>query len=226
MGRIEMKITYYGHSCFMFDDGKCRVLTDPYISGNPLTRISVDDVSTDYILVSHAHGDHLGDTVDIAGFTGATVISTVELCGQLIQPEGIKNMAGNIGGSLKTPFGSVKYVNAIHGSGIPGGLACGFVVEMGGKKIYFAGDTALTADMALLKDEGIDIALLPIGDYYTMGPADAKRAAEMICPELTIPMHYNTFPVIRQDPDAFAESLREEGLACRVLEIGETLNYG
>lgn len=221
-----MKITYYGHSCFLFDDGSFRVLTDPYLSGNPLSTVKADDVSTDFILVSHAHGDHLGDTVDIVGFTGAAVISTVELCGQLLQPAGIECIAGNIGGRLKTPFGSVKYVNAVHGSGLPGGLACGFIVEMGGKKIYFAGDTALCADMALLKNEGIDVALLPIGDYYTMGPEDAKRAAEMICPALTIPMHYNTFPVIRQDAEKFAESLRAAGRPCRVLAIGETLNYG
>lgn len=220
-----MKITFYGHSCFLFDDGQYRVLTDPYLSGNPLAPIGADEVSTDFILVSHAHGDHIGDTVDIAGFTGATVISTVELCGQLLSPEGVRTIAGNIGGKVKVPFGSVKYVSAIHGSGIPGGLACGFVIEIGGKKIYFAGDTALTSDMALLRDEGIDIALLPIGDYYTMGPEDAKRAALMINPVLTVPMHYNTFPVIRQDPDAFAEGLREEELACRVLSPGETLKY-
>lgn len=220
-----MKITYYGHSCFLFDDGFFRVLTDPYLSGNPLSDVRADEVSTDFILVSHAHGDHLGDTVDIAGYTGATVISTVELCGQILNPQGIKNMAGNIGGSLKTPFGSIKYVNAVHGSGVPGGLACGFVVEMGGKKIYFAGDTALSADMALLKDEGIDVALLPIGDYYTMGPSDAKRAAQMISPAVTIPMHYNTFPAIKQDPEKFADSLREAGLSCIILSPGETFDY-
>lgn len=220
-----MKITYYGHSCFLFDDGKYRVLTDPFLSGNPLAPVKPSEVSTDFILVSHAHGDHLGDTVEIAKASGAVVISTVELCSGIISPEGIENMAGNIGGKIRTAFGSVKYVNAIHGSGISGGFACGFVIEMGGKRIYFAGDTVLTADMALLKEDGIDAALLPIGDFYTMGPEDAKKAARMTGAKLTIPMHYNTFPAIRQDPGKFADSLKAEGLCCRVLSIGETLDY-
>ena len=122
------------------------------------------------------------------------------------------------------PFGSAKFFQAIHGSGVPGCLTCGFIFEMGGRKIYHAGDTALMSDMALLADEEIDVALLPIGDVFTMGPADALRAVQMIRPKLVIPMHYNTFPPITQDAEAFAASVREAGFQAKVLQPGESLS--
>ena len=219
-----MQLTFLGHACFLLDDGTHKVLIDPHLSGNPLAAAKAEEVDADFICVTHGHGDHIGDSVEIAKRTGATVFCTVDLAGAVYKPAGVKTMGGNLGGTAPMPFGSVKIFPAIHGSGVAGGLACGFVIEMGGRKIYHAGDTALMADMALLEEEGIDAALLPIGDFYTMGPKDALRAVKMIRPGLTIPMHYNTFPAIRQDPAAFAASVTDAGFAAKVLNPGESIS--
>lgn len=216
-----MKITFLGHACFDFFDGKYHVLTDPFLTGNALAAASADAVPADFILVTHAHGDHIGDAVAIAKRTGATVYAVAELAGTLAE-QGVKAVTGNIGGWTATPFGSLKYLQAIHGSGIPGGLACGYLFEIGGKKIYHAGDTAFYTDMALLAEEKLDAALLPIGDFYTMGPKDAARAAGLIAAKVTIPMHYNTFPPIVQDPEAF-KSLVPAGHSVIILNPGESL---
>ena len=219
-----MQLTFLGHACFLLDDGTHKVLIDPHLSGNPLAAAKAEEVDADFICVTHGHGDHIGDSVEIAKRTGAAVFCTVDLAGAVYKPAGVKAMGGNLGGTAPMPFGSVKIFPAIHGSGVAGGLACGFVIEMGGRKIYHAGDTALMADMALLEEEGIDAALLPIGDFYTMGPKDALRAVKMIRPGLTIPMHYNTFPAIRQDPAAFAASVTDAGFAAKVLNPGESIS--
>ena len=219
-----MQLTFLGHACFLLDDGTHKVLIDPHLSGNPLAAAKADEVDADFICVTHGHGDHIGDSVEIAKRTGATVFCTVDLAGAVYKPAGVKAMGGNLGGTAPMPFGSVKIFPAIHGSGVAGGLACGFIIEMGGKKIYHAGDTALMADMALLEEEGIDAALLPIGDFYTMGPKDALRAVKMIRPGLTIPMHYNTFPSIRQDAQSFADSVTAAGFTVKVLNPGESIS--
>ena len=219
-----MQLTFLGHACFLLDDGTHKVLIDPHLSGNPLAAAKADQVEADFICVTHGHGDHIGDSVEIAKRTGATVFCTVDLAGAVYKPAGVKAMGGNLGGTAPMPFGSVKIFPAIHGSGVAGGLACGFVIEMDGKKIYHAGDTALMADMALLEEEGIDVALLPIGDFYTMGPKDALRAVKMIRPGLTVPMHYNTFPAIRQDPAVFADSVAAAGFAAKVLDPGDSIS--
>lgn len=213
-----------GHACFLLEDNKVKVLIDPFITGNPLAPKAAEEVEADYILVSHGHHDHVGDAVSIAQRTGAVVCTTVEVARELFSPAGIEAKAGNIGGKIPTSFGSVKLVPAQHGSGVSGGLACGFVVEMSGLKIYHAGDTGLFADLGLLKAEELDAALLPIGDFYTMGPEDAVRAVEMIRPKLVVPMHYNTFPAIKQDPLKFKQTVEAEDL-CRVviLEPGQSL---
>lgn len=218
-----MKIQFLGHACFLLDDGAHKALVDPYLTGNPLAAVSANEVEADMIFVTHGHGDHVGDAVSIARRTGAQVCCPIELGEAVFVPAGISVVSGNLGGWTKTPFGRVKLTAAIHGSGVAGGLACGFVFEMGGKKIYHAGDTALTSDMALLAAEGIDVALLPIGDFYTMGPEDALRAVEMIRPGLTIPMHFNTMPPIVQDGDAFASAVQADGFPAKVLQPGETL---
>lgn len=219
-----MEIRYLGHACFLLTDGEHRVLTDPYLTGNPLAAVAAEDVECSMVFVTHGHGDHFGDAAAIAQRTGATLFSTVELIGSALVPEGLRTGKGNLGGWQKMPFGAVKLVSAIHGSGVPGGLACGFVFDFHGKRIYHAGDTALTMDLGLLASERIDVALLPIGDYYTMGPEDALRAAEMIRPACVVPMHYNTFPVIRQDGEAFCRRVREE-LGCQAvaLQPGEAM---
>lgn len=218
-----MKLTFLGHACFQLDDGSCKVLVDPFLTGNALAAASADKVEADFICVTHGHGDHVGDAVEIARRTGATVCCGVELAESVFEPAGIQTCVGNLGGRIPMPFGSVKLVQAIHGSGVAGGLACGFVLEMDGKKIYHAGDTALTTDMVLLAEENIDAALLPIGDVYTMGPVDALRAVKMIQPKLVVPMHYNTFSAIAQDPDAFAEAVQLAGFRAEVLSPGAVL---
>ena len=218
-----MELTFLGHACFLLDDGSCKVLTDPFLTGNGLAAASADQVEADFIFVTHGHGDHTGDAEAIAKRTDATVCCTVDLAEGVFGPAGVKTQVGNLGGKIPMPFGSAKFFQAIHGSGVPGCLTCGFIFEMGGKKIYHAGDTALMSDMALLADEEIDVALLPIGDVFTMGPEDALRAVKMIRPKLVVPMHYNTFPPIAQDPEAFAASVRAAGFQAQVLRPGESL---
>ena len=218
-----MQITFLGHACFELSDGVHTLLVDPYLTGNALAAKTTEEVNPDFIFVTHAHGDHIGDTVSIAKRTGAVVYAVVELADGLLAGQGIKAARGNIGGRQATPFGSVKYLPAAHGSGVPGGLACGYLFEIGGKKIYHAGDTGLIADFSLLREEKLDAALLPIGDYYTMGPEDAARAAGMIGAELSIPMHYDTFPVIRQDPERFRALAAARGCKAAVLRPGESI---
>ena len=218
-----MELTFLGHACFLLDDGSCKVLTDPFLTGNGLAAASADQVEADFIFVTHGHGDHTGDAEAIAKRTDATVCCTVDLAEGVFGPAGVKTQVCNLGGRIPMPFGSANFFQAIHGSGVPGCLTCGFIFEMGGRKIYHAGDTALMSDMALLADEEIDVALLPIGDVFTMGPEDALRAVKMIRPKLVVPMHYNTFPPIAQDPEAFAASVRAAGFQAQVLRPGESL---
>lgn len=217
-----MNITFLGHACFLLEDGQHRILIDPFLTGNPLAPVSADAVEADYIFVTHGHGDHVGDTAAIARRTSATICCSVDLAEGLFPDSDLNVITGNLGGRIPLPFGSAKFVSAIHGSGVPGALANGFLLEIAGKKIYHAGDTALTSDMALLAEEHIDAALLPIGDVYTMGPGDALRAVEMIHPKLVIPMHYNTMPPIVQDGEAFAAAVSAAGCQAKVLQPGDT----
>ena len=217
-----MELKFLGHACFLLDDGACKVLTDPFLTGNPLAAAKADEVEADFICVTHGHGDHVGDSVEIAKRTGAAMCCTVDLGEAVFAPAGVKCMTGNLGGRMPTPFGAVKFFQALHGSGVPGVSSCGFIIEMGGKKIYHAGDTGLMTDMALLAEEEIDVALLPIGDLYTMDPKDALRAVRMIRPKMVIPMHYNTFPATAQDADAFAAAVEAAGFRAKVLRPGES----
>ena len=217
-----MELQFFGHACFLLDDGRYKVLTDPFLSGTGQAELA-NTIRPDFIFVTHGHGDHVGDAVEIAKRTGAAVCCTVDLGEGVFGPAGVDFQAGNLGGTMAMPFGSAKFFQAIHGSGVAGCLSCGFIFEMGGKKIYHAGDTALMTDMALLADEDLDAALLPIGDFFTMGPADALRAVKMIRPKLTIPMHFGTFPPIAQDPAAFAASCAAAGFQAKVLQPGEMI---
>jgi L-ascorbate metabolism protein UlaG (beta-lactamase superfamily) len=224
---MTVRITYHGHSCFSIATGAARLLIDPFLTGNELADVSADEVDADYILVSHAHGDHLGDAVPIARRTGATIISNNEIYHYMTH-QGVAAHPMHIGGARQFPFGKVKLTIAHHGSSFPdgsyGGNPCGFLLWLDDKVLYFAGDTALTYDMTLYAAEGIDVAMLPVGDNYTMGLEDAVKAVGFLKPKTVILMHYNTFEFIQQDVQAVAEAIRT-GTDARpvVLQPGETL---
>ena len=202
-----VSFTYYGHACFLLDDGKYKVLCDPFLTGNPKATVQLEDVEADFILITHAHGDHLGDAPEIADRTGAGLVGIPEvlgLCDERVP--GLKQHPMNLGGSLTLPFGKVRMTLAQHSSGVPGGIACGYVIYMGGLKIYFAGDTALFSDMQLIgKKDDLDYAILPVGDNYTMGLEDAAMAAQLLNARHIIPVHYNTWPIINQDVRHYKE---------------------
>ena len=225
---MSVKVTWYSHACVLIETDGTRLLVDPFISGNPLAPVKPDEISADYILVSHGHGDHVGDTVDIAKRTGATVISNFEIHNWLLK-QGVENLhPQHIGGGFDYPWGRVKLTIAHHGSALPdgsyGGNPCGFLFYLPGKKIYHACDTGLFYDMKLIGEEGIDLAILPIGDNFTMGPDDCLRAVKLIEPKQLLPIHYDTFDVIKQDPSALKERVEKEtSTLVTVLEPGETL---
>jgi L-ascorbate metabolism protein UlaG (beta-lactamase superfamily) len=222
-------VRWLGHACLLFDSDGQQVLVDPFLTGNPKAAVKEDDVSPNFILVSHGHGDHLGDTIPIAQRTGATVVCNYEIS-LWLQKKGLTSVHGQQhGGSYAYPFGRVKLTLAFHGSALPdgsyGGNPCGFLIYFkDGKKVYAAADTGLFGDMRLIGEEGIDLAILPIGDNYTMGPDDALRAVKLIQPKKVLPIHYNTWDVIAQDADAWAKRVAQETKTQpSVLEPGEWL---
>ncbi len=206
--------------------GDYDVLVDPFFSGNPAASTTADKVKAQFILVSHGHGDHVGDTVAIAKRTGALVISNFEICNWLAA-KGVKTHAQHIGGGHRHPFGYLKLTQALHGSALPdgsyGGNPAGFLLTTPeGKKVYIAGDTGLFGDMRLIGEEGLDLAVLPIGDNYTMGPEDALRAVKLLQPKHVIPIHYDTFNLIAQDARAWAQRVEQETTAkVHLLRPGE-----
>ena len=217
-----LKFSYYGHSAFLLDDGSSRLLFDPFLTFNPAATLSADKAEADYILVSHGHQDHLGDAGSIARMSDATVIGVPEIidaCGK------VKGHGMNIGGTAKFPFGKVFMTPAMHSAGLPGAIACGFVVTIGGKTVYYSGDTSLFSDMALISRKfRIDYAVLPIGDNYTMGIEDAAIAAEILQAEHVIPVHYNTWPVVQQDAELFKMRVEMDGfIKCHILKPGEAM---
>lgn len=207
---MSVTLTWYGHSAFGLESDGTKVLIDPFLSDNPVATTSPDEVEASTILLTHAHNDHVGDTASIAERCGAKVIATYELA-NFIASKGIEDtVGGNHGGTIEFDGGSVKFVPAWHTSSyqegnqvVAPGIPAGLVVRFGGKTIYFAGDTCLFSDMKLIAEEGLDVAIVPIGDHFTMGPMDAARAAEWLGAGTVIPCHYNTFPPIKQDAQAF-----------------------
>lgn len=222
-----IKIQYLGHAAFALDFDGIKVLIDPYLSGNPVAPIKPEEAQADFILVTHGHGDHLGDTIAIAQRTRAVAISNAEISTWL-QGKGVNTHAQHIGGGHAYPFGYLKLTNALHGSSLPdgsyGGNPAGLLIESkDGKHLYFAGDTGLFGDMRLIGEEGIDFAALPIGDNYTMGPDDALRAVKLLNPQVVMPMHYDTFDLIKQDAKAWAVRVEKETSAkCILLKAGES----
>ncbi|MVN78287.1 metal-dependent hydrolase [Hymenobacter sp. HMF4947] len=224
-----MQLTYLGHACFLATIGGSRVLFDPFIRPNPLAKdVDVDALEADYILLSHGHGDHIADAEEIAKRTGAKILAIAEIAGYF-GAKGLEVIGTNLGGRVALPFGTVHCVAAAHSSSFPdgsyAGVAMGFVIKTAeGQTFYFAGDTALTYDIKLIKERHtVDFALLPIGDNYTMGLTDALVAAEWVGTTEIIGMHYDTFPVIAIDHAAAQAEAKAAGKNLRLLAIGETV---
>jgi L-ascorbate metabolism protein UlaG (beta-lactamase superfamily) len=220
-----MDIRFLGHAAFELTEGDTRVLIDPFLTGNPKAAVSADELEPTHIFLTHGHADHIGDTVDIAKRTGAQVVAIVELAGEL-QEDGVENVSDpNIGGTVEFGNVSVRLTPAWHTSTTPKGTVntpAGLVVRIGDTTVYHLGDTALFSDLALVKArEGqIDVALMCIGGHYTMDQVDAIAAAELIGARQVIPCHYNTFPVIEADAEAFKNDVKASEVV--ILDPGET----
>jgi L-ascorbate metabolism protein UlaG (beta-lactamase superfamily) len=223
-----LKITYHGHSVLHVETESSSIWIDPFLTYNGLCHAKPDEVKADVILLTHGHNDHVGDTVEIAKRTGALVVAPFELA-EYLEKKDLNTHAMHIGGAREFDWGKVKFTQAFHGSSfteedgnvVYTGMPAGILLTINGKTLYHAGDTALFSDMKLIGERNsIDAAFLPIGDNFTMGPEDASDAASWINAKLTVPIHFNTFPVIKQDAHAFVDKLKVPG---KVLESGETI---
>jgi L-ascorbate metabolism protein UlaG (beta-lactamase superfamily) len=227
---MASRLTWHGHATLGLETGGYKLVIDPFFDGNPAASLAPKAVEADYILISHGHDDHVGDAVAIAKRTGATVISNFEIT-EWFAKQGVEKTHGqHLGGGHKHPFGYLKLTLALHGSMLPdgsnGGNPCGFLLTTNdGKKLYFAQDTGLFGDMKLIGEEGLDLAVIPIGDNYTMGPVDALRAVKLLEPKIVVPIHYNTWDLLAQDADAWAERVhRETKTNAVILKPGECIS--
>ncbi|MGB6407999.1 MAG: metal-dependent hydrolase [Planococcus donghaensis] len=225
-----MHVSYHGHSVVKIKTGEFTILIDPFISGNKLTDLKVADEKPDAILLTHAHNDHVGDTVELAKNNNAQVIAPVELANYL-SSQGVDAVGMNLGGAHKFDFGVVKFTKAFHSSSfttdegevVYGGMPAGILFQAEGKTIYHAGDTEVFGDMKILGERNdIDVAFVPIGDYFTMGPEDAAYAVELLKPKMVVPIHFNTFPPIEQDPEHFKSLVKD--VQVNILQPGESID--
>jgi len=230
-GANVMKISYHGHSVVQIQTNGKNIIIDPFINGNQLTDLKVDETSPDVIILSHGHNDHVGDTVELAKKNNALVVANHELSTYLSW-QGVNTHGMHIGGAHQFEFGKVKLTQAFHGSSyttenneiIYCGMPAGILFMNEGKTIYHAGDTGLFSDMKLIGDRHpIDVAFLPIGDNFTMGPEDAAYAAKLLRAKTVVPIHFNTFPPIKQDPFKFIEMLEDKN--GKVLQPGEAIEF-
>jgi len=223
-----MKLRYFSHSAFQITTSAGhKILIDPFLSGNPTSPVKAKDVVADYIILTHAHGDHLGDGFEIAKRCNSIFICVNELA-EYCKSKGFKAHNMHIGGGHNFEFGRVKFTIAHHGSMTPdnhyGGEPAGVIISAEGKNIYHTGDTGLFYDMKLIGEmTSIDYMLLPIGDNFTMGITDAAKAVELVAPKMAVPMHFNTFPVIDADPNEFKKLTESKGFKVRVLNFGEEI---
>lgn len=224
-----MRVTYLGHSCFFVETSRARLIIDPFLTGNPTATRAAADIACDYILVSHGHEDHTGDALALSLRTGAPIIANYEIT-EYYAAKGAKTHGMNPGGGFNFPFGRVKLTLAHHTSSLEAGLnpiylgvPCGILIQADGHTLYHAGDTALFLDMQLIGRNHLSLAMLPIGDNFTMGPEDAVLALDFLKPKVAVPMHYNTWPIIAQDPAAFAAKASEAGHTVKPLKPGEAL---
>jgi len=224
---MPLEIRWLGHACWSVRNDKHWLIIDPFLSDSPTAPVKPADVSPDFLLVSHGHGDHVGDTAAIAKRTGATVISNYEICTWFSKQGVQKTVGGNLGGWQHHAFGSVQLTIAFHSSQLPdgadGGNPSGFLIRIDGRSLYFACDTALFSDMQLIGAKGLDLAVLPIGDLFTMGIDDGVDAVKFLKPKHAIPSHFGTWPPIEQDPQKWATRVKAEtSTAPVVLKPGET----
>lgn len=222
-----VKLTYHGHSVFEIFSQNHSIIIDPFITGNPLAKIKPSDINAEYIILTHAHSDHIGDTFEIAKQNDSTIIAVNEL-GNYFAEKGYNVHNLHIGGGFDFPFGRVKFTIAHHGSSLADGQymgePAGVIISTDGKNIYHAGDTALFLDMKLIGEiTPLDVAILPIGDNFTMGVDDAVKAVEFLNPKLAVPMHFNTWEVIGADPQEFKRKVESIGKNCTIIPFGESL---
>jgi len=225
-----MRLTYFGHSAFLLEISGQRIVYDPFLSRNPHGAVAAAAVPCDYVVCSHAHDDHISDALELSRLHGATLVAPFELA-EHFAAQGAKTIDLMPGGGVTLPWGRIELTPAIHssslelgdGRNLAMGVASGSVIRAEGRAIYHAGDTALFSDMKLIGRRGLDVAMIPIGDFYTMGPTDAIEALDLLRPRLAVPMHYNTNDHIRQDPHAFAAAAKKAGHEVRVLAAGGLL---
>ncbi|HVW19991.1 MAG TPA: metal-dependent hydrolase [Opitutaceae bacterium] len=225
-----MNLTYFGHSCFLLETAGVRLVLDPYLRENPHGSVDPARVPCRFVLCSHAHDDHIADALELARLHRATIVAPYELAAHFAA-QGAETIDLMPGGGVNLPWGRIQMTPAVHSSALelPNGetramgVAAGYVIRAENRAVYHAGDTALFGDMQLIGRGGLDVALLPIGDFYTMGPDDAVEAARLLRPRLTVPMHYNSSARIRVDPQAFAAAATKAGFPARVLAAGQTI---